>query len=210
MYSEVAYTASATATYDRPRFSAEATAYANRMQGYIYLKPDLAPVLTVRGAFPSFSYTQTNALLVGIDAQARWLITPAWQLMHKSSWLRGQDLAASAPLIYMPANRLEHSIRYVLGGKYSKYTPYVQASSTTVLRQNLVPASGDYAPPPHAYTLLGLELGATLPTHAGKELSVIVSATNVLNTVYRDYLNRYRYFAPEMGRNIALRLSYGF
>jgi iron complex outermembrane receptor protein len=34
-----------------------------------------------------------------------------------------------------------------------------------------------------------------------------VGVRNLLNTVYRDYLNSMRYFSDEMGRNISLRFK---
>ena len=37
-----------------------------------------------------------------------------------------------------------------------------------------------------------------------------LSVTNLLNTSYREYLNRFRYYADEMGRNITLRIKIPF
>jgi iron complex outermembrane recepter protein len=37
-------------------------------------------------------------------------------------------------------------------------------------------------------------------------VEISLSGHNLLNTAYRDYLNRFRYFADEMGRNIVLRV----
>jgi hypothetical protein len=45
----------------------EITPYHNYIQGFIYRKPTPEPVLTVRGAFPGFIFTQTDAILKGID-----------------------------------------------------------------------------------------------------------------------------------------------
>jgi iron complex outermembrane receptor protein len=208
--SEQAYTASFTASYAKGPWQAEATLYANQMPGYIYLRPDSAPVKTVRGAFPAFTYTQTNALLLGADLQAKYTLTPAWQLLHKSSWLRGQDLSAHTPLIFMPTNRLEHSLRYQPKGVLSKTSTYAQATISTVLRQNRFPSEVDYTSPPAAYTLVNLETGITLPQKTRKGLTLIASVTNLLNTTYRDYLNRFRYFMPEAGRGFALRASLSF
>ena len=33
---------------------------------------------------------------------------------------------------------------------------------------------------------------------------------NILNTRYRDYLNRFRYFSDEQGRSIAIRINVPF
>jgi iron complex outermembrane receptor protein len=44
-------------------------------------------------------------------------------------------------------------------------------------------------------------------TSYGPALAVSVGVRNLLNTVYRDYLNGMRYFTDEMGRNISIRLK---
>ena len=33
---------------------------------------------------------------------------------------------------------------------------------------------------------------------------------NLLNTTYRDYLNRFRYYSDELGRNISLKIKVPF
>jgi len=37
-----------------------------------------------------------------------------------------------------------------------------------------------------------------------------VTVDNILDTKYRDYMNRYRYFANEMGRNISVKIQVPF
>jgi iron complex outermembrane receptor protein len=41
-------------------------------------------------------------------------------------------------------------------------------------------------------------------------VALSLSVYNLFNTTYRDYLNAFRYFAPEVGRNVALRLTVPF
>jgi iron complex outermembrane receptor protein len=37
-----------------------------------------------------------------------------------------------------------------------------------------------------------------------------MKAENILNTIYRDYLNRWRYYANDLGRNFIMQLNYNF
>ncbi|MCB0691812.1 MAG: TonB-dependent receptor, partial [Saprospiraceae bacterium] len=67
----------------------------------------------------------------------------------------------------------------------------------------------DFLPVPEAYSLLYLSLGSDFRV-SEKTLSVTLKVDNLLNTKYRDYLNRLHYFADEMGRNISMNLSYEF
>ena len=39
------------------------------------------------------------------------------------------------------------------------------------------------------------------------EYYIYDTAGNLLNTSYRNYMNRFRYYADEMGRNISIRLK---
>ena len=47
------------------RLSVNAEVYVNHIEKFIYLAPQLPPTLTIRGAFPTFAYRQTDALLRG-------------------------------------------------------------------------------------------------------------------------------------------------
>ncbi|UFH57494.1 hypothetical protein [Spirosoma sp. KNUC1025] len=90
-----------------------------------------------------------------------------------------------------------------------------------VAKQNRTPAvasrqqngevifTGDFAPPPPAYFLLGAELGFTAQL-GGQSMSVILTGSNLVNVAYRDYLNRFRYFADEPGRNVSLKIRVPF
>lgn len=110
----------------------------------------------------------------------------------------------------MPADRAEASLRYDFLDQPATHfrQSYVQLGGYAVARQTRVPdkyAERDYKLPPAGYVLLGLETGTTI--HWGRlPLDISVAGSNLLNTRYRDYLNRYRYFADEMGRNVTLRV----
>ncbi|MEL6632677.1 MAG: hypothetical protein AAFQ83_14555, partial [Bacteroidota bacterium] len=67
------------------------------------------------------------------------------------------------------------------------------------------PEARDWLPPPPAYSLWGLQAGSSL---GPLELSLTID--NLLNIRYRDYLNRFRYYADELGRNITLRANFSF
>jgi iron complex outermembrane receptor protein len=41
-------------------------------------------------------------------------------------------------------------------------------------------------------------------------MNVGIGVNNLLNTSYRDYLNRFRYYTDEMGTNVTLRLKIPF
>ena len=124
----------------------------------------------------------------------------------------------------MPADRFDYEIEYSFrNGKFFNES-YIKLNLQDVLFQKRVPAKGnieitdasgikylasDYAPPPAAYGLVGLEAGSQIKM-GKKYVNVTLSATNLLNKSYRDYLNAFRYFSDDMGRNIALRIKMPF
>ena len=77
--------------------------------------------------------------------------------------------------------------------------PVVKPDGSTVMES-------DYLMPPPAYTLLGLEAGTILQTKHQK-IQFTLTVSNVLNVVYREYMNAFRYFSDEMGRNIGLKIK---
>jgi iron complex outermembrane receptor protein len=40
----------------------------------------------------------------------------------------------------------------------------------------------------------------------GHDLELLAGGDNLFNTAYRDYLNRFRYYADESGRNLYISL----
>jgi iron complex outermembrane receptor protein len=73
-------------------------------------------------------------------------------------------------------------------------------------KQWRVNTSTDYLPAPNAYCLMALRFNTTLNLH-GQSLRVQLGIDNVLNTTYRDYMDRMRYYADGMGRNFTIQLT---
>ncbi|MFM8450933.1 MAG: TonB-dependent receptor, partial [Haliscomenobacter sp.] len=109
-------------------------------------------------------------------------------------------------LIYMPPVQFRYTARYSLNLEALPCPErYVQLTAIHVLRQRWVPDGVDYTPPPDGY--LRLDAEAAYTTHIRKQhLEIGLSVLNLLNTRYRDYLNRLRYFAEEPGRNLVIRI----
>ncbi|WP_324679389.1 TonB-dependent receptor [Hymenobacter sp. GOD-10R] len=208
---ETALNVSLTATWhDNPRLNGEITVYQTRITDFIYQVPILPPVITIRGALISWVYQQTDATFRGVDLAGTYQLAPRWLLGAKGSIVRARDTRQDQWQIFMPADRAEVSLRYEIAPQPAARLrqSYVQLGGYAVARQTRVPdnyAEQDYKLPPAGYALLGLEAGTTL--HWGRQpLEVSLAGSNLLNQRYRDYLNRYRYFADEMGRNVTLRV----
>lgn len=187
----------------------EASAYSNRIDGYIYLRP-FGDVSTVRGAYPGYRFAQTDARLRGAEASVqlapvRWL-----SLSLSGTVVRGRDRATGDPLFDIPADRLVANLR-VIGGVGTRLSePYIDVGTTLVRRQTHVPPNTVYRLPTAGYALFSVEIGAASFSILGRPLQLSLAARNVFNTAYRDYLSRYRLFVDDPGRDVVLRITSTF
>ncbi len=109
---ESALNLSFTANYVSKNFQAEFHLYNNYINNFIFLSPTGRPALTIRGAFPEFIYTQTDSRFQGFDFTGIVQIIKNLSLNSKISYLKAQDLSNNQPLIQIPANRWENTLRY--------------------------------------------------------------------------------------------------
>lgn len=200
---EVSYAINSNLIWERERIKIEVEPYVNYIPAFIYLAPRFPTTLTIRGAFPTFAYAQTEALLYGIDGQINWQVHDRVELISQTSILRARDLAIGDWIPQMPADQSSLALLVKLGGERFEYT--AQPRLQWVNKQWRIPSVGDYVTPPSAFWLTHFQLAMK-----HKELSVQLDIQNLFNHRYRNYLNRYRYFADEMGRNIAFRILYRF
>lgn len=211
LQSEKAINTTASLKYEDAKWSAEIGAYYNYIADYIYLKPQPEPILTIRGAFPYFKYTQTDASFTGIDLSASWQFAKHTTIASKLSYLSVYDRRNESYLVMIPPNRLDNELKYELPGTDEKrHNTFVSIGSLLVARQKRVPANSDFLAPPKGYAMWNLQAGTTLRLSEKQELEIGISIQNVFNTAYRDYLNRFRYYADDMGRNASLRLKWKF
>lgn len=221
---EQANNANLSVEYTGRRLYADIGFYNNQINNYIYLKPDSVPIVRQRGAFPAYSYRQVRATFRGVDATIRYQLTDRLAFTSRTSLLFAYDRTNRDYLVYIPPNRTNNGLRYELGdrsasGQQRISGVYVSLTNQYVARQNRAPLvtqrqengrvvfTGDFAPPPAGYALWGAEIGfAWRVSH--QPLNVILTGTNLLNRAYRDYLDRFRYFADEPGRNVTLRVKW--
>ncbi|MDV7138925.1 TonB-dependent receptor [Maribacter sp. TH_r10] len=191
--------------------------YVNFINDFIYLEPTDVEY-TVRGAFPVWEYHQTNARILGLDLSlyANW--TDHWKTDHKFSLTKGKDTSEDEPLINIPSAHIRNKISYNTPWKNLE----VGLESKYVFKQNETPADiYVYSPEqgedvlleintaPAAYHVLSLNSGMDFKFDKST-LTVNLIATNILDVSYRDYLNRLRYFADDLGRNIILQFKLNY
>jgi len=204
------------------QFSLEINPYINHIQDYIFLKP-VGFETTIRGAFPAWEYQQTNAQLLGIDIQTHWDINNRWQHSFSLAYVNGKDRSNDEPLIDMPPLNLNNKIRF---SKKEWNQLILEFKSEIVLKQNQYPDNNfytniiknnefesvlvDISAPPPAYHLLHFYSEMKFSTFKKMNTTVAFSVQNILNVSYRDYLNRQRFFADEIGRSFQIQLKFNY
>ncbi len=204
------------------RFSFEINPYINSIQDYIFLRP-FGFETTIRGAFPVWEYEQTNARLVGIDFQTHWDITNQWQHSFALAYVNGYDQSKNEPLIDMPPLNMNNKISF---SKKEWHELILELKSEFVVEQKrfpnnnfttfivedneLVEVEVDISTPPPAYHLLHFYSEMKFNTFKKATTIVAFSVQNIFNVAYRDYLNRQRYFADEVGRSFQIQLKFNY
>ncbi len=193
--------------HESEHFDVLVNLFLNYSDNYIYLSPVKDSIVqSIRGPYPFFQYRQTAVRMMGGDLNALWKISNNWQLNWQASLLRSRDLDANAPLIYQQADRSSLNLRWQSKSpSEGKWQLSAEAGPLLVARQSRAPET-DFVSPPPAYILWNGRISLSRP--GGKfPVEASIEGQNLLNAAYRDYLNRFRYFAYDMGRNLIFRLS---
>lgn len=213
--------------YTSNNLQLEATGYLNYIFNYIFLKP-MGVTQNIRGVYPYFRYTQTDASFIGIDLSAVWQILPTVKINPKASLLRATDERNNDFLVFIPSNRFDLSIRYEPKGFWLK-TFYIEGKPKYTAMQNRAPrvitvreivnakdqgvdlfaknaTNFDFMAAPDGYFLLN---GATGFSVVGtkKRYDFRLAVENITNATYREYTNRFRYYANEVGINYTFSLK---
>lgn len=203
-------------------FSVDINPYVSRIENYMFLRP-VGFENTIRGTFPVWEYQQTNALISGIDFQTQWQINSNWQDFISLAYVNGRDTGNEEPLIDMPPMNLQHKIQF---SKKEWLDLLMELRTEIVLQQNefpdnnfstevivnneFVPVLVDISTPPPAYHLWHFYSEIKLTNGSKSRTTLAFSVQNMLNTTYRDYLNRQRFYADEIGRNFQLQLKINY
>jgi iron complex outermembrane receptor protein len=198
-------------------FSFTVNPYVHTIDGFILVEPTEVQQ-TIRGNFQVWEYRQTNAQLLGVDVDASYVFAEDFRFDHQFSLVKGYDRTQNEPLINMPPVNTKNGFVYQ---NPDANNLRLQLQSQYVFRQNefpdtnfevFIPATQttetvDVSTPPDAYHLLNFDSSIDLGIGGRSTLTLGLGVTNLLNTTYRNYLNRLRYYADDLGRNFTLNIK---
>ncbi|WP_254154168.1 TonB-dependent receptor [Chryseosolibacter indicus] len=211
-----------TLQHTKENLSLDFSLYYNDIDNYVYLRP-YETRLTNRGNFPAFQYRQNNAVLTGSDVSLKYTFSEKITYKLKGSYLYAKDRDNDDVLPFIPPAQIENGVSFNVNSNRIKdliisvNLPYtfkqirapkvvypLDLDSETVQGKNF-----DFAPAPAGYLLVNASVSFKIPVKENT-LTFSLSTENVFNEVYRNYMNRLRYYSDEIGRNFSLRLSYNF
>jgi iron complex outermembrane receptor protein/hemoglobin/transferrin/lactoferrin receptor protein len=197
-----------------PSLSGSATVYRNAISDYIYLQDTGRS----QGSLPIFAYQQDDALLIGLELEARWQATDHLEFSGVLDLVRGTNDRTDEDLPLLPANSLRLAATYRFADHGVIRAPYITLGLRHSAAKDAAPgepfAQFDTMPfgtaSTDAYTLLDLDLGFALPGLGREKARLDLAVRNLLDTEYRDFLDTYKGYALSPGRDIRLSLSVPF
>jgi iron complex outermembrane receptor protein len=220
---EQSYKLNTSFSQKKDRLSFEVSPYLNLVDNYIVLEPNGIET-TIRGAFPVFEYRQTQALFLGVDVNAKYQISDTSEITAQFAYVHAEDITLNRPIIDIPPfntrlkykhtieswNNLSVSLTHDFVAKQNRFpdldftTPVLDPSLG-----ELVPTEVKISESPADYQLF--HIGAEMPFQMkNMDLRVGVTVQNLFDTSYRNYLNRQRFYADEIGRNIQLQIQFNY
>ncbi len=159
------------------------------------------------GKYPKFIYGQDDVRLVGGDLMATISPYPGLSISGRGEWIYARNLTQNEYLPFMPSDRYGLSVSYewTMGSNY-QYHSLVSLSGIYVTKQtHFNPEKDLVSETPPAYALVNATAEVTYNLPKSREIKLMLIGDNILNTMYKEYTDRFRYYAHGKGANVSLR-----
>lgn len=198
-------------SFDSPSFALSVDGYLQWVDNFIYDEPTQEYMTVISGTYPVFAYRQVGAFFRGVDAELTW--NPSARLTYEAGgsmiWVNERHTGRYLP--YIPSLRASQSLRYTFSDRGGFRGTYLRARHKYVAKQERFDPASDLIPySPPAYHLFGLEAGTTFALKRGGKLTFSVDSDNLFNKAYKEYTNRFRYYAHDAGRDVRFMVIWDF
>jgi len=188
---------------------------------YIYINPTELQQ-TIRGAFPVWEYNSTDVFLTGADVNSSFYIDSRFKLDLGVSYTFAQDVLKKQPLILMPPLNTFQKFKFKprkgswdlelvnhFSSKQNRY-PNTNFPISLIQEGKLISEIVDISTPPAGFQKLDLYFSINLESKTKLKSQIRISAQNLTNVDYRNYLNRMRFYASEVGRNFQIQFTLNY
>lgn len=184
----------------------KANVFMNAIDAFIFAIPTGKFTQTTRGSFPTFQFQQLNARFQGFELSFTQLMGSYFKLNAQYQFLDAYSLQNHLPIYGTPPNQFYTSLSFSKTIQPKQLKADLNLDWNYVARKSNEGLALDFILPPPAYHLF--HVGAQL--NFNQRYTIQFTVKNVFNTLYRDYMNRFRYFMDETGRNISIQFAYQF
>ncbi len=193
----------------------EIAGFVNAVDGFIYPRPtgvfDDDPADPEASGNQEYRISQGDARFVGFEANLDWHPVSWVELHGGADCVRAQNRTLDQPLPWIPSFRATYGVRFRRDALGPLVNAYVAAGGESNARQTRVDPNelspGVESPP--GYTLVNLGAGFAIPIPR-RRLSLDLTVSNLFDKEYTRFLNRYREYALDQGRNFIVRVSTDF
>ncbi len=208
--------------YYNGKLTASADFFVQYIKNYIYHRPSGQTYMLFSGVYPIFRYVQSDGLFHGLDANINYNFS--WNCFYdvKASLLYADDTKTDSYFPFISPFNLQQEIKWQ-GRKIGVLEmPFVAVSHKFTSKQNRYSEQQELPLDklelknlkepitPAAYHLFGISCGTSFHISPNTKMSVSINVDNLFNNLYKDYTNRFRYYAHDTGRNIQLRANLTF
>jgi len=207
------------------KVTAKVTAYRNTIRNYIFLVNSGEFANGGQGP-PILESVQGDARLLGANANVEAQLSSWLQVSGTFETVTGEniddDIQRVDKLPLLPPTKFSAGVKLIQNRIGFFESPFLSIRVNHTLSKE---AAGRYEPfwqfgnapqfsdfgvaSTDSYTLLHATLGVELPIWK-RPVSLQVSANNILNEAYRDFLDTYKGYALSPGRNISFRIKVPF
>ena len=217
--------------WQSPKSQVVATVYQNWIDNYIYLAntglyrakegaPNEGQVVasTAPGAIPEMKAEQTDATIYGFEFSAKHQFNQAWSTDLALELIAGMDTKNSQDLPLMPANNAKINVHYHPQDFAGLSQQKVSVGVKLVDAKN---SAGAYEPfsqfdnlpigtaSTDAYALWNVNYQTAVKLDK-QTLHLSAAVENLFDTPYVDFLNTYKGYTLNLGRNIQLKARLDF
>jgi len=197
--------------WESPGLSARATVYRNAIDDYIFLE---GTGNTASNGLPVFAYRQDDAVLTGIELQARGMVSESVELAATFDAVDGDNDATGEELPLQPADELQVEGTWFPTAQLPVRDLYVRLGVRYNASKDAAPrepfAQFDGAPfgtaSTDSYTVADLGVGFAFGGDAEAPMRFNLKVRNITDEDYRDFLDTYKGYALSPGRDIQLKL----
>lgn len=215
--SERGYKFVAGAEYKEAWLSVEPSLFYQYIGNYIYDSPDKSLGeggihVHWNGVYPIFAFRQDNCHFYGADLNARAVLPKGFALKGKGEWTRARNATLHTWLPLIPSDRYTFAAEWQCKwGRKRQWKAEARVENLFVCKQTRFDREKELVDDtPPAYYLLNTYAEIACRIGSDRTVRVMFSTENLLNNEYKEYTDRFRYYAHAPGRSVSVRTVINF